>query len=442
MSGMSQLISPLRHPVVACVDALEELLDGVADLDPGYLSSGDKADVLVHLTTLVDRVEGLRLRVMATAMDVADVEGAPTVAAWLAPRTRSTTRSVHGREQLARGMERRWQAVGAGVAAGTVSLAQAEVIVRALEALDAPSVEERVDRELLARAERHLVEKAAEFTPPALRALGERILEVVCPERYDDQERRALLAAERRASAATRLTLHVRGDGSVDLRARIPEATAARLRTYLEAFTAPRRATTAASGAGTTWAPTATADAGVVDEADGRRVPAEQRRGQAFCALLEAVDPDRLPLHGGTATTVVVTIPLEGLAAGAGIGTLGDGTRISAGEARRLACGANILPAVLDTDSEVLDLGRTRRLFSTAQRKALAVKQRTCRADGCTVPSTWCEAHHAGRPWGCGGRTDLTDAMLLCSWHHHRIHDDRYLVQDTRDGGVRFHRRT
>ena len=118
----------------------EELLDGVADLDPGYLSTGDKADVLVRLTTLVDRVEGLRLRVMARAMDVADVEGAPTVAAWLAPRTRATTRSLHGREQLARGMDRRWgRSLGAGVAAGTVSLAQAEVIVRALEALDAPA---------------------------------------------------------------------------------------------------------------------------------------------------------------------------------------------------------------------------------------------------------------------------------------------------------------
>ena len=94
------------------------------------------------------------------------------------------------------------------------------------------------------KAEQHLVEKAADFTPPALRTLGERILEVICPEQYDDQERRALLAAERRASAATRLTLHVRGDGSVDVRARIPEASAARLQTYLEAFTAPRRAAT------------------------------------------------------------------------------------------------------------------------------------------------------------------------------------------------------
>jgi hypothetical protein len=283
-----------------------------------------------------------------------------------------------------------------------------------------------VDRELLAKAELHLVEKAADFTPPALRALGERILEVVCPERYDDQERKTLLAAEHRASAATRLSLHVRGDGSADLRARIPEATAARLQTYLEAFTAPRRE----------------ASSSQTDEADGRRVPADQRRGQAFCALLEAVHPDRLPLHGGTATTVVVTIPYDGLASKTGIGTLGDGTRMSVSEVRRLACGAGIIPAVLGGTSEVLDLGRTRRLFTAAQRKALAVTQPTCRADGCTVPSTWCEAHHDGDPWCHGGRTDLNAGMLLCSWHHHRIHDDRYLVKNTPDGRVRFHRRT
>ena len=163
-------------------------------------------------------------------------------------------------------------------------------------------------------------------------------------------------------------------------------------------------------------------------------MPADQRRGQAFCALLEAVDPDRLPRHGGTATTVVVTIPVADLLAGLGVGVLGDGTRISAGEARRLACTAGLLPAILDGASQVLDLGRTRRLFTAAQRKALAVRQRTCRATGCTVPSTWCEAHHGGDPWSRGGRTDLADGVLLCSWHHHRAHDDRYLVQRTPDG--------
>ena len=51
------------------------------------------------------------------------------------------------------------------------------------------------------------------------------------------------------------------------------------------------------------------------------------------------------------------------------------------------------------------------------------------------------KAHHRD-PWATGGRTDLDDGQLLCNWHHHRIHDDRYLVQKMPDGAVRFHRRT
>jgi hypothetical protein len=179
-----------------------------------------------------------------------------------------------------------------------------------------------------------------------------------------------------------------------------------------------------------------------VDPETGRRVPHERRLGEAFCALLEHLDPGRLPAHGGTPTTVVVTMPLADLQAGTGLGTLGDGTRISADQVRRLACTAGLVPAVLGGGSEVLDLGRSRRLFSTAQRKALALTQSTCRADGCTVPSAWCEAHHATSPWCQGGRTDLRDGQLLCPWHHHRAHDDRYLVQTLPTGRVRYHLRT
>jgi hypothetical protein len=67
---------------------------------------------------------------------------------------------------------------------------------------------------------------------------------------------------------------------------------------------------------------------------------------------------------------------------------------------------------------------------------------RTCRASGCTVPATWCEAHHFRQPWQPGGKTDLHDGKLLCNWHHHRAHDDRYLHTELPNGDVRFHRRT
>ena len=199
---------------------------------------------------------------------------------------------------------------------------------------------------------------------------------------------------------------------------------AGRLRTYLDAYTSPRH-----QGVG-----------------EGDRVPPRRRRGQAFGAFLENVDRARLPLHGGDATTVLVTIDLETLKSQlSGVGLVGE-EPVSAGHARRLACTAQIIPVVQGGRSDVLDLGRGSRSFSAGQRKAMAVRDKRCRAEGCTVPAAWCEAHHAAHPaahpWARGGRTDLDDGVLLCSWHHHRAHDARYDARRLPDGDYRFHRRT
>ena len=136
-----------------------------------------------------------------------------------------------------------------------------------------------------------------------------------------------------------------------------------RLLTYLEAYASPRRST------GT----------------PGDRRPYDQQLGHAFAAFLESVDPGRMPLHGGDATTVMVTIDLDLLRDGLGTALVGD-TPISAGEARRLACTANILPAVLGGTSEILDLGRARRLFSPAQRKAMAIRDAPAAPRAATSP--------------------------------------------------------
>ena len=247
---------------------------------------------------------------------------------------------------------------------------------------------------MLARAESYLVEQAADFGPRELGRLAERLLEVVAPEWAEKVEEEQLRAAERRARRRTTLGVRHLGDGSAIIRAQVPESVALRLTTMLESFTNPRRADDE---------PAAT---------DGRRVPYERRLGEAFCSLLEAIDPTRLPLHGGDATTLVITMDLTALVEGLGSATLADGSRITAGEARRLACTANLVPAVLGTKSVPLDLGRTNRLFSPGQRKAFAIRDKECRADGCTIPSTWCEAHHVD-PWSAGGKTDLDNAMLV-----------------------------
>ena len=117
------------------------------------------------------------------------------------------------------------------------------------------------------------------------------------------------------------------------------------------------------------------------------------------------------------------------------------GDTLTAAEARRLACTAQIIPAVLGGNSEILDLGRTRRLFTPAQRKALALRDRHCRAQGCDIPATWCEAHHH-QPWSQGGKTNLTDGVLLCSLHHHRTHDPTWHTDRLPNGDLRYTRRT
>jgi hypothetical protein len=124
-----------------------------------------------------------------------------------------------------------------------------------------------------------------------------------------------------------------------------------------------------------------------------------------------------------------------------GAAGISGGDRISAAEALRLACNASILPLVLDGEGQPLHLGRARRLFSSGQRTAMAVRDQTCRAEGCSVPAAWCEAHHR-KPWMLGGRTDIDDGILLCSWHHHRAHDRGYRVDTMPNGDVRFRRRT
>ncbi len=221
-------------------------------------------------------------------------------------------------------------------------------------------------------------------------------------------------------AAATHLSFASRGDGSTDVHARVPDHVANRLRTYLDAYTSPRR--------------TALGD---VDQ-----LPVTRRRGEAFVACLENLPDTGLPTHGGTTTSVMVTLDLDTLLTGIGVATTSTGDRVTAEQARRLACQARIIPVVLGREGEVLDLGRSARLFSPAQRKAMAIRDRECTTEGCSIPAAWCEAHHAKQPWARGGRTDLSDGKLLCSFHHHRAHDPGWETHHHPNGSTTFHRRT
>ncbi len=71
----------------------------------------------------------------------------------------------------------------------------------------------------------------------------------------------------------------------------------------------------------------------------------------------------------------------------------------------------------------------------------MRLRDQQCRAEGCSVPARWCEAHH-WIPWSKGGKTNLDDGVLGCSFHHHLLHDPRHTHEILPNGDIRFHRRT
>ena len=143
------------------------------------------------------------------------------------------------------------------------------------------------------------------------------------------------------------------------------------------------------------------------------RRPTPEALGRAFTELIERYPVDRLPKTGGVNATVVVTIDLDVLLGRLEkAGVLDTGEKISPALARRLACEAGIIPVVLGGESQPLDLGRRRRLYTDHQRVAMFVRDRGCRAEGCDR-TTGLHAHHKER-WADGGGTDLANGISLC----------------------------
>ena len=111
-----------------------------------------------------------------------------------------------------------------------------------------------------------------------------------------------------------------------------------------------------------------------------------------------------------------------------------DGQPVPVETARRYACDANIIPAVLNSDGMPVDIGRQNRLASRTQRQALRSMYRTCAIEGCDRHFDQCQIHHL-LEWEHGGATNLDNLLPVCSFHHHRVHEGRWrlkLEPDTR----------
>lgn len=226
------------------------------------------------------------------------------------------------------------------------------------------------------------------------------------------------------------LVIHEEPSGMVRLHARLDPVTAAPIKAAIESLVTDalrRRADVAdpadgGDGAGASGAPCRPA----LD--DQRSIPqlqadalADLARHTLGCAAMPEAPK----------TTVVVRIDLDALRTGLGDASVDGLDRpISAGAARRLAADAELIPAVLGGDSVPLDLGRRRRLFTAAQRIALAERDGGCASCGRNV--AYVDAHHIDWWQRDTGATDLDNGVMLCSFCHHTVHRDGWRIRASR----------
>ena len=226
------MTSRCEEPIATIEAALDELLS----TDPVFLTTVEKQHALTRVARLTARLEAFKLRVLAVADDVAEATGSRSAAGWLADQTRQAHGSVRSESALATALDARWGQVGAALATGTVNVAQARVVVGALDALP-----KSLDDSLRVKAESYLVAQAEHVRAPRAAPAGPRGAGASRPR---DRRRGRVPAAARRGTpcpCGDPAVVHAPGDGSTDLHARLPDHVAYRLRTYLEAYTSPRR---------------------------------------------------------------------------------------------------------------------------------------------------------------------------------------------------------
>ena len=151
--------------------------------------------------------------------------------------------------------------------------------------------------------------------------------------------------------------------------------------------------------------------------------PNDHRQAQALIALVNGAGDTAQDMPARA--EIVVHVDLEtlqhGLHAG-GTCRTALGADLPVETVRRLACEAEVLPVVLDGRSVPIDVGRSKRLATVHQRRALEAVHPTCAIPDCEVIFDHCNVHHI-EYWENGGATDLNNMIPLCSRHHHAAHE-------------------
>lgn len=400
-------------------------LDALTDDRLRLPSDAEQLALLKDALRLDARLQAWQQQLAARieASDAAWHEYGTSTTTWLADAARLTPREARRLVRAGQGLAR-FEVVGRAAAAGALVPGQAEAITSVLA--DLPT---EFDPTTVVRGQELMVGFAATHDAAALRRLTSHLVEVLDPDTADTLTAARLERQERAARARRHLEFVGDGQGNVQIRGSLPVADAEPFIRIIDAYAAAdKRAALEAR-----------------DPLSELVTPA-MRRADALVTMVNRHCQESLaPASGGDRPRVVVTLSYDSLAktaADAGLlagHLVGSQEPLSAGVLRRLLCDADVLPAVLGGQSEVLDVGRTQRLVTAPIRAALELRDGGCVFPGCEKPPQDCHAHHL-QPWWAGGPTSLGNLVLVCA-HHHGIvepgHDptaDRWRVRLRDDG--------
>jgi hypothetical protein len=370
----------------------------VWEVDPESLTDAALAAHVLELDVERCRVEAAMARAVASAdtRGVWAYDGATSGAAWLAYRCELSRSSAATLVRTARRL-RSMPGTEAALSGDEISLAKATLLASAAHR----SVK---TIEVFARDEQMLVDHSRRLTVDQTAMMLRHWLFQADPDRE-----------QRERGEGDRLHVSSTFDGTTVLDGLYTSEDGAIVKAAVDAeYERLWRAERAAGG------PTRTA---------------AQRRAAALAEVIRravGAEPGR--------PTVTVTIRLDDLAGGEGPGHVDDtGEPVPAETMRRLACDGRIVPVVLGTRSEPIDVGRAARAITLAQRRALTLRDRGCVFPGCDRPPGWCDGHHIVH-WADGGPTDLANLVFLCDHHHKAMHEGGWTMARAPDGTLTFTR--
>ncbi|MEA2973101.1 MAG: hypothetical protein QOG82_1559 [Actinomycetota bacterium] len=157
---------------------------------------------------------------------------------------------------------------------------------------------------------------------------------------------------------------------------------------------------------------------------DPSRTPAERRADALVDVSRFFLDHQQTHTGGRERPHLSLVADVEAIEEGRGGRVVGgpalDGTTMS-----RLLCDCTLHRVLIKGRSAILDYGTATRTIPANLWNALVIRDEHCRFPGCDRTSAWCEGHHV--KWVThGGATEIANLVLVCSRHHHRLHQSHW----------------